>query len=93
MPIEDTITCDTCGGHGVIRRYCNTCDGGNLSIDCSECNNTGSIQVPCPEDSPHEWTEYTCQICEDWSWDVRGDDLEAAARCANHEAACSRNNS
>ena len=99
MPTEDTLCCETCDGFEGHRKFSGACDGGRAldedgdEIDCSECDNVRSIQVPCPEDSPHKWTQYTCEFCCEVNVDIRGDDLEAAARVAQHEAACSRNNS
>jgi hypothetical protein len=97
------VTCDVCEGEGATTVECPKClgEGGGFWKVCSECDNEleilgqcsggcvdGQIEKECDEPAPHTWTSYTCSICGDAEWNIRGDDERAMIACEQHEVHC-----
>ena len=101
------VICDVCDGEGIIgTEECPECLGKiRIFSVCSECDDEGEIikqcsnngcvggqiEKECDDDSPHTWTSYTCSICGDAEWNIRGDDGSAMRSCLYHEATCKPN--
>lgn len=97
------VTCDVCEGEGATTVECPKClgEGGGFWKGCSECDNEleilrqcsggcvdGQIEKECDEPAPHTWTRYTCSICGEVEWNIRGDDESAMIACEQHEVHC-----